>query len=103
MEKPYIATELLSILPLSVLQLCNLFWQKRERKDDDFGYDRDSMESKYGLVDEYRLNYFPSSANQTPIKWLLQVAFYETIYFIIDFTNKAVESYSKSDYGKEGV
>jgi hypothetical protein len=82
-----------------------LFWQKREVKDDDFGlgYDRDSMESKYGLVDEYKHDYFPASANQTPIKWLLQIAFHETLDFIIDFTNKSVAKYSQSDYGKEDV
>jgi hypothetical protein len=102
-EKPYLANELIKTLPLSVIQLCGLFWKKRERKGDDFSYDRDSMESKYGLVDEYRFNYFPSSANQTPIKWLLQIEFYKTLDFIIDFTNRAVESYSKSDYGKEDV
>lgn len=103
LEKPYMATELVKTLPLYVIQLCDLFWQKRERKEDDFSYDRDSMESKYGLVDEHRLNYFPSSANQTPIKWLLQVEFYKALDFIIEFTNTAVESYSKSNYGKEDV
>ncbi len=102
LEKPYIAIELIKTLPSSVIQLCDLFWQKRERKGD-FSYDRDIMESKYGLVDEYRFNYHPSSANQTPIKWLLQVAFYETLDFIIDFTNRAVETYSQSKYGKEHV
>lgn len=103
LEKPYLSNELIKTLPLSVIQLCGLFWKKRERKGDDFSYDRDSMESKYGLVDEYRFNYFPSSANQTPIKWLLQIEFYKTLDFIIDFTNRAVESYSKSDYGKKDV
>lgn len=103
LDKPYIATELIKTLPLSVIQLCGLFWKKRKRKGDNFSYDRGSMESKYGLVDEYRFNYFPSSANQTPIKWLLQIEFYKTLDFIIDFTNRAVESYSKSDYGKEDV
>lgn len=83
--------------------MCDLFWKKQERENDDFRYERDSMESKYGLVNEYKFNYFPSSANQTPIKWLLQIEFYKTLDFIIDFTNRAVESYSKSDYGKEDV
>lgn len=103
LEKPYIATELIKILPLSIIQLCGLFWQKRLKKHDGFRYDRDSMESRYGLTDKHNLNYSPASANQTPIKWLLQVAFHETLDFIIDFTNKAVESYSHSDYGKEDV
>lgn len=103
LEKPYIAIELIKVLPLSVIQLCDLFWKRQSKQPDIFGYDRDTMESRYGLVGKYEFNYYPSSANQTPIKWLLQVAFYETLDFIIEFTNKAVESYSKSDYGKEDV
>jgi len=102
-EKPYIATELIKTLPQSIIQLCDLFWQKQPKKQDRFGYDRDTMESRYGLAGKHQFNYFPSSANQTPIKWLLQIEFYKTIDFIIDFTSRAVESYSKSDYGKEGV
>lgn len=103
LEKPYIATELIKTLPLSVIQLCDLFWQKHPKKQDRFGYDRDTMESRYGLAGKHEFKYFPSSANQTPIKWLLQIEFYKTLDFIIDFTNRAVESYSKSDYGKEDV
>lgn len=103
LEKPYIAIELIKTLPLSVIQLCDLFWKKQPRKPDRFGYDRDTMESRYGLAEKHEFKYFPSSANQTPIKWLLQIAFYETLDFIIEFTNKSVESYSQSDYGKEDV
>ena len=103
LEKPYIATELIKTLPLSVIQLCDLFWQKQPKKQDRFGYDRDTMGNRYGLSGKHEFNYFPSSANQTPIKWLLQIEFYKTLDFIIDFTNRAVESYSKSDYGKEDV
>src|SRR5690606_5160037 len=68
LEKPYIATELIKTLPLSVIQLCDLFWQKQPKKQDRFGYDRDTMESRYGLSGKHEFNYFPSSANQTPIK-----------------------------------
>ncbi len=103
LEKPYKATNLIYTLPLSVIQLCDLFWQKQPKKHDGFGYDRDSMESRYGLTDKHNQDYFPASANQTPIKWLFQVAFHKTLDFIIDFTNKSVESYSQSDYGKEDV
>lgn len=103
LEKPYIAIELIKTLPLSVIQLCDLFWQKQPKKQDGFGYERDTMESRYGLASKHELNYFPSSANQTPIKWLLQIEFCKTLDFIIDFTNRAVESYSKSDYGQQDV
>ena len=103
LEKPYIAIELIKTLPLSVIQLCALFWQKNPQEQDEFRYERDSMESKYGLAEGCEFEYFPSSANQTPIQWLLQIEFNKTLDFIIEFTNKAVESYSKSDYGKDVV
>jgi hypothetical protein len=101
--KPYLALEVIKVLSGSVIQLCNLYWQKQERDNDDFDYERDSMESKYGLVDEYRHDYFPASAHQTPINWLLQYSFKETLDFIINFTNRAVENYRQSDYGKKDV
>lgn len=103
LEKPYIATELIKTLPTHVIQLCDLFWQKQPMKHDGYGYDRDSMESRYGLTDKHKLNYFPASANQTPIKWLLQVSLYETLDFIIGFTDRAVETYNQSDYGQKDV
>ncbi|MDR0982562.1 MAG: ATP-binding protein [Culturomica sp.] len=103
LEKPYLAIELIKTLPLSVIQLCDLFWQKQPKKHGRFGYDRYRMESCYGLTEKYNFNYSPASANQTPIKWLLQIAFQETLDFIIDFTNRAVESYSQSDEGKNDV
>lgn len=101
--KPYIATELIKTLPLYVIQLCDLFWTKQPRKKDRLGYGRNTIENRYGLTENYKFEYSPSSANQTPIKWLLQVKFYETLDFIIEFTNKAVEAYSQSDYGIEDV
>lgn len=80
-----------------------IYFGKTVEKNDRFGYDRDTMENRYGIAEKHEFNYFPSSANQTPIKWLLQAAFYDTLDFIIEFTNKAVEFYSQSDYGKEDV
>ncbi|WP_179335829.1 AVAST type 4 anti-phage nuclease Avs4 [Winogradskyella costae] len=98
--KPYLAKEVIKALPLSVIDLCNIFWQKREKKLDDFGYDRDSIENKYGLIAQHHsFDYFPASANQTPIYWLLQSNFWETLDFIIRFTNKTLENYKKSSYG----
>jgi len=103
LEKPMNAIEVIKELPLSIIQLCDLFWQKRVREIDGLGYERNSMENKYCLVDEYKYNYFPASALQTPTFWLLQYAFKEALDFIIDFTNRSVEHYRKSDYGKEDV
>lgn len=103
LKEPYLATELIKMLPLPIIELCDLFWQKQPKKHERFGFDRDSIESHYGLTETYDLDYFPASANQTPLKWLLYAAFHNTLDFIISFTNRAVESYSQTDYGKEDV
>ncbi len=103
LKKPYEAFELIKTVPLSVIQLCDLFWQKKPRKEDDFWGEPDTMESRYGLSGRFDFNYHPSSANQTPIRWLLQAAFHPTLDFIIAFTNRAVECYKKSDYGRKDV
>lgn len=104
LEKPYLAVELIKALPMSVIQLCDLFWKHNQDEDeDDFGYTGLNLEYMYGLTDNHKLSCFPASANQTPIKWLLQAAFDETLDFIISFTNTAVEKYSHSEYGIEDV
>jgi hypothetical protein len=98
--KPYLAKEVIKVLPLSIIEVCNLFWQKRDKKLHDFGYDGDGIENRYGLVSKHHsFDYFPASANQTPIYWLLQSDFWRTLDFIIHFTNKAVENYKKSSFG----
>jgi len=102
LEKPYLAIDVIKVLPISVLQLCDLFWKKIKDEEDDFSHSYE-MEERYGLTNEFRFDYYPSSALQTPIYWLLQNTFWETIEFIIDFTNRSVETYSKSDYGKGDI
>lgn len=103
LEKPYLAFDLINSLPLSVIQLCDLFWKKKPLPKDDFWGERDTMENRYGLADRFDFNYHPSSANQTPIKWLLNIAFHPTLDFIIAFTNQAVDCYRKSDLGQRDV
>ena len=103
LEKPYLAFDLIRSLPLSVIQLCDLFWKKKPLAEDDFWGERDTMEKRYGLTDRFDFHYHPSSANQTPIKWLLQVAFHPTLDFIIAFTNQAVDCYRKSDWEQRDV
>ena len=103
LKEPYIAFELIKGLPLSVIELCDLFWKGKIENHYRAGYYSESLESRYGLAKETEFNYSPPSAFQTPIYWLLQKAFKETLDFIIDFTNRAVECYSQTDYGKEEV
>lgn len=98
LSKPYYAYETINTLPLCVIQLCDSFWKKHVDEDEYFD-DNSDMESRYGLTDHFEFDYFPPSANQTPIRWLLRVELKKALDFIIRFTNDCVESYSKSDYG----
>jgi hypothetical protein len=101
LKKPLDAIEVIRILPLSIIQLCDLFWQKNEM-NDDYSFNID-MEKEYGIADKFDYAYFPAGALQTPIFMLLQYAFYETLDFIIDFTNKSIEYYRESSFGKNSV
>jgi len=79
-------------LPQSVLQLANLFWTATPKQTSHYDYSHD-VENDFGLERHYP-GYYPASAYQTPIYWLLYASMQKTIDFILDFTNKAIEFYS---------
>lgn len=84
-------------LPEYILKLADFFWIDTGRKKDFYsgGY---GVEKYYGLNEYGHHDYFPASAYQTPIYWLLKFSFSKTIDFIIDFTNKTVDNYVKSGF-----
>jgi hypothetical protein len=83
-------------LPNYVLKLARLLWYKNEDKK---GYHSSyNIESHYGISDNVHREYFPASAYQTPVYYLLKFSFKNTIDFIIDFTNKTVTNYAKSGF-----
>ncbi|QOG11919.1 AVAST type 4 anti-phage nuclease Avs4 [Arcobacter sp. FWKO B] len=89
-------------LPEQVLKLADLFWTKTPRKVKNGGtfphYERKKVEDAFNLSSKYEFKYFPASALQTPIYFLLKNHFSITIDFILDFINKSVEYYSKSGW-----
>jgi len=90
------------VLPKYVLQLADLFWSYTPRKDDFYHQSSIGVEQYFGMEDDH-LDYFPASSYQTPIYWLLQFLLKETIDFILEFTNKMVEYFAKSDFAKHEV
>lgn len=90
------------VLPEYVLQLADLFWFYTPRKDEFYHHTSIGVEQYFGMEGD-QLDYFPASAYQTPIYWLLQFSLKETIYFILEFTNKTVECFAKSDFAKHEV
>ncbi len=91
-----------SILPEDVLKLADLFWTYTAPKDRYYSSSRMGVEQHFDIEDDHH-DYFPASAYQTPIYWLLKSALKETVNFILQFTNKAVESFAKSDFAKYEV
>jgi len=89
-------------LPTDVLQLANLFWSCMP-KNVPFYADSGIGVEKYFDIEDDHLDYFPASSYQTPIYWLLQVSLKEAIDFILEFTNKAVEHYAKTEFAKHEV
>lgn len=93
--------EVLKILPVYVLQLAELFWIKPNQVPHPF-YSRIDVSDDFSIVKD-NSSYYPSSAYQTPIYWLLQYSFKETLDFILRFVNKTVESYVNSELSKGEV
>lgn len=91
-------SEVIRVLPGYIIQLADIFWFQLPKKDHDYSLD---VEPYFGLSEKHDFHYFPSSAFQTPIFQLLNVAPVETTNFILSFTNKAVEYYRKSKLGNE--
>lgn len=84
-------------LPEQVLKLADLFWFDTEEEKYPFGHSGFGVEKYYSIRERCHHDYSPSSALQTPIHWLLESSPANTIDFILNFTNKTIEKYAKSD------
>ncbi len=92
-------------LPMEVIALCEKCWTYEPPTSNElnnhsgpFISDYISRENKFGLTNETEHHYFPPSAYQTPILFLLRKKPIETLDFIIRFINKFVENYKECDY-----
>jgi NTP pyrophosphatase (non-canonical NTP hydrolase) len=95
--------EVIKALPNYVLRLADLFWFKASQREEDDFYTHSIDMDGYFCMEEHCLEYFPASAYQTPIYWLLQFSFEDTINFILDFTNKTVLYFAESDFAKDEI
>lgn len=88
-------------LPEYVLKLADLFWTKTPKKithNRILYHKREEVEDAFNLSSKYENKYFPASALQTPIYFLLKNHFTITLDFIIGFVNKSVEHYVNSKW-----
>jgi hypothetical protein len=91
------------VLPAEILKLAELFWLRTPKQDDYYRNSSIGVEQYFGIEDSHRLEYFPASSYQTPIYCLLQSSLQETVDFILRFTNKTVECFTKSEFAKHEV
>lgn len=101
LTKNFVNMELIKTLPEYVLKLGDLFWFRLNERVDRF-HSRLGVEEDF-CIDERLGRYFPASAYQTPIYWLLKTELTQTINYILDFTNRTVECFAKSDLGRNEV
>ncbi len=90
-----------SAIPKKVIELANLFWTDNPKKKDPYG-GRMDIEEHFGIESNHR-DYFPASSYQTPILWLLQSDLKSTVDFILEFTNRTVSAFAKSEFAKYEV
>ncbi|WP_229754234.1 AVAST type 4 anti-phage nuclease Avs4 [Fictibacillus barbaricus] len=93
--------EVLISLPKYVLSLADLYWFNPKENRHPFHYSV-GVEDDFCIENNHR-DYYPSSAFQTPIYWLLQHSLKETIDFLLRFINRTVECYVKSDLDKSEI
>lgn len=90
---------IVKVVPEYILKLADLFWFSASDDNVDMPYYRSSIEiEQYFGLDSHRGDYFPASAYQTPIYWLLRLDLKKTVDFILSFTNKSVRKYAESGF-----
>lgn len=103
------ATQVARNLPTLLIKILRKEWiyEEPEVKDDKdkWGFTtagrRDDANTAFGLTSEYKCDYFPASAYQTPVYWLLQYHTSETVNFIICLLNYASRYYMGVDYASQ--
>lgn len=102
------STQIAKYLPLTLLEVLRQNWfyyEEPETKERDSmfpfksrRYSSTDHNISFGVTSEFKTDYFPSSAFQTPVYWLLKQASEETVKFIIALFNHSIESFIQTDY-----
>jgi len=94
---------IVKVLPEKVIELADKLWYDVPNKRDSYLYYSSPMdqERSFCLTSFCELEYFPQSAFQTPIYFLLKVKPLQTLQFIVKFVNKTIECYANSEYKNE--
>jgi hypothetical protein len=88
-------------LPEYVLKLAGKSWFQSKEGRHEFDFGGPGVEPYYSIHSNWHYSYYPASALQTPVYYLLHFKTKATIDFIIEFTNKTVEAYFHSGFDEK--
>lgn len=91
-----------NVLPNYVIKMADLFWSHTPKEGHFYGRSGIDMGEYFDMEDDH-LDSFPTSAYQTPIYWLLQSSLQETVDFVLNFINKTVDYFAKTEFAKYEV
>jgi hypothetical protein len=86
-----------TLFPKYIFKLAELFWFYTP-VENPYGRIKGIDTEQYFGLESIRFDYYPASAYQTPVFWLLQNSLKETVDFILEFTDKVVEIYKNSSF-----
>lgn len=86
--------------PELVLEIAKFYWMRPD-EEGRYGFGNHQVEI-YGVTADYDFKYWPASAYQTPIYWLLNWHEDATIKFVMEILNYAVDNYVKNMKKREG-
>ncbi|TCC98507.1 AVAST type 4 anti-phage nuclease Avs4 [Pedobacter hiemivivus] len=90
-------------MPESVVQLTNKYWYQPVSERHPFDHGGYGTEQYYLIPSRWHHEYSPASAFQTPVYWILKSDLMAGVRFILDFTKRAVEAYSASEFEDESL
>ena len=94
---PLSNAEVAEAIPSHIMLLANLFWMESSKSRINNRMVGTDIEVYYQIKDNNGMaSYFPPSAYQTPFYNLLYFSFVNSIQFIVNFTNRAVQNYVDS-------
>lgn len=89
--------EVAEAIPSHIMLLANLFWIESSKSKINHRMVGTEIDIYYRIKDNNGMaSYFPPSAYQTPFYHLLYFSFVDSIKFIVNFTNHAVQNYVDS-------
>lgn len=80
-------------IPSSIIKLAKAYWLFTANNNHFSSFE---LADYFGLNENMSYNYYPSSAFQTPVLYLLYIDFKESIDFIIEIMNESAKNYRDS-------